>query len=128
LRIQARWAVCPSSAVCGDGVCSALEDRNNCAEDCTVFRGCGGAESYAFFNLDSRQLETHYESIRVSWFSTAGRYESAVTGRAETEADQPDTENTWTAPTTPGDVRLWLVIRDSRGGQSFSSFVVSVEG
>jgi hypothetical protein len=127
LRIQARWAACPTSSTCGDGVCSALEDRNSCADDCSVYRGCSGAESYAFFNLDSRELETQHESIRVSWFSTAGRYETAVTGRSESEYELTDTANIWTAPTTPGQARLWLVMRDARGGQSFSSFLVSVE-
>lgn len=126
LRFQASWEACPTTATCGDGVCSPLEDRNNCADDCTTFRGCTGAESYAFFNPDSRQLETHHEFIRVSWFSTAGRFESAVTGRDESEVDETDTQNGWTAPSAAGEVRLWLVIRDARGGQSFRSFLISV--
>lgn len=126
LRFRATWDACPAQAACGDGVCSALEDRNNCADDCTVYHGCTGAESYAYFNPDSRQLETHHELIRVSWFSTAGRFDSAVTGRSETEFESTDTENGWTAPSNAGEVRVWLVIRDARGGQSFRSFLVSV--
>jgi hypothetical protein len=93
-----------------------------CADDVA----CSGAETYALFNLDSRQLETKRESLRVSWYATAGHFENAVTGRDETEL-AGDTDNTWTAPSKPGSVRLWLVIRDSRGGQSFRSFLVSVK-
>jgi len=93
---------------------------------CTDDAACSGAESYAVFNSDSRELETQRESIRVSWYATGGRFENAVTGRDENEL-ATDTSDTWTAPSDSGDVRLWLVIRDSRGGQSFRSFVVSVK-
>jgi hypothetical protein len=112
--------------VCGDGVCGAGEDRNNCADDCATPKGCGGAEEYAWFNPESRRVEPRHESIRVSWFSTAGRFEDAVTGRDEAEFDQTTTGNTWTAPEVAGDTRVWAVIRDARGGQSFRSFLVSV--
>jgi len=93
---------------------------------CTDGAACGGAESYALFDADSRQLETKRESVRVSWYATAGHFENAVTGRDENEL-ATDTDNTWTAPTGSGDVQLWLVIRDSRGGQTFRSFVLSVK-
>jgi hypothetical protein len=93
-----------------------------CADDVA----CSGAETYVLFNLDSRQLETKRESVRVSWYASAGHFENAVTGRDETELAS-DTDNTWTAPSALGAVRVWLVIRDSRGGQSFRSFVVSVK-
>ena len=107
-------------------MCGPREDRSNCAEDCTTPKGCTGAEDYAWFNPESRSVETRHESIRVSWFSTAGRFEDAVTGREEDEFAQTATEDIWTAPETTGNVRVWAVIRDARGGQSFSSFLVSV--
>jgi hypothetical protein len=93
-----------------------------CADDAA----CSGAETYALFNLDSRQLETERESLRVSWYATAGQFQNAVTGRDESELAS-DTDNTWTAPNEAGAVRVWLVLRDSRGGQSFRSFLVSVK-
>jgi hypothetical protein len=126
LRLQAAWHTCPHSSVCGDGVCGAGEDRTSCAEDCTTPKGCTGAEDYAWFNPDSRVVETRHESVRVSWFSTAGHFENAVTGRDEAEFDQTTTEDVWTAPSTAGDIRVWAVIRDSRGGQSSRSFLLSV--
>ena len=94
---------------------------------CTDGTPCSGAESYVLFNSDSRQLEQKHESIRVSWFATGGRFENAVTGRDESEFAISNTDNTWTAPMDAQAVRLWLVIRDARGGQTFKSFVASVE-
>ncbi len=88
---------------------------------------CSGAESYVVFNSDSRELDQKHESIRISWYATAGRFENAVTGRDETEFAISNTDNTWTAPTDSKQVRLWLVIRDARGGQTFKSFLVSVK-
>jgi len=126
LHFEAAWQACPTVSVCGDGVCGAAEDKNTCAEDCTAPRGCAGAERYAWFNPDTRKVEARHESIRVSWFATAGRFTDAVTGRDEDEFEQTTTENTWTAPGAPGEVRIWAVIRDARGGQSFRTFLVSV--
>ena len=126
LHLEASWQACPRSPVCGDGVCGAGEDRSNCADDCTTPKGCTGAEDYAWFNAESRAVETRHESIRVSWFATAGRFENAVTGREENEFAQTTTGNVWTAPEAPGHLRVWAVIRDARGGQSFRSFSVSV--
>jgi hypothetical protein len=126
LHLEASWQACPRSAVCGDGVCGAGEDKSNCADDCATPKGCPGAEDYAWFNPESRHVETRHESIRVSWFSTAGHFEDAVTGREEDEFEQSTTGDVWTAPETAGTVRVWTVIRDARGGQSFRSFLVSV--
>jgi hypothetical protein len=94
---------------------------------CTADAACSGAETYVVFNSDSRQLDTHHESIRVSWYATAGHFDNAVTGSDEDQFTTTTTDNTWTAPTTTGDVRVWLVIRDARGGQSFRSFLATVK-
>ena len=126
LHLEASWQACPTAAECGDGVCGAGEDKNNCAEDCTTAKGCTGAESYAWFNPDSRRVEVRHESMRVSWFSTAGHLQDAVTGREEDEFALTTTTNVWTAPETPSELRVWAVVRDARGGQSFRSFLVSV--
>jgi hypothetical protein len=126
LHLAASWSACPHSSVCGDGVCGAGEDKSNGAEDCTTPKGCTGAEDYAWFNPDSRAVQPRHESIRVSWFSTAGHFEDAVTGRDEAEFDQTTTADLWTAPAAAGELRVWAVIRDSRGGQSSRTFLVSV--
>lgn len=126
LQFRANWSACPTTPECGDGICGALEDKSNCSTDCAVPKGCTGAEPYAYFNSDSRSIETRHESIRVSWFATAGRFENAVTGRDEDEFTLTSTENTWVAPEATGEVRVWLVVRDARGGQSFRTFLLDV--
>jgi hypothetical protein len=125
LHFQTSWAACPSSPACGDDICGALEDRTNCPADCATPKGCTGAETYAWWDPDARQLESRHEAIRVSWFASAGRFENPVTGRDEDEFSAT-TDNTWTAPAAGGEVRLWLVVRDARGGQSFRTFLISV--
>lgn len=126
LSLRASWTTCPAAASCGDGVCSAQEDKDNCSEDCTAAHGCSGAESYAWFNPESRTLEVRHESIRISWYASAGRFENAVTGRDESEFTISTAFDSWTAPSKAGTVRLWAVIRDDRGGQSVRSFLLEV--
>ena len=94
---------------------------------CSDADTCTGAETYVAFNADTRVLDTKHESVRVSWYATAGTFAHSVTGRDEDEFATTNTDNTWTAPQAAADTRLWLVVRDSRGGQSFQSFIVSVK-
>ena len=126
VHFQASWAACPIAVTCGDGICGSGEDQNGCPDDCATPKGCTGAETYAWFNPGSRKLETRHESVRVSWFASAGRFDHAVTGRDEDEFATSTTDNVWTAPAASGDIRFWLVVRDARGGQTSRSFLVSV--
>jgi hypothetical protein len=90
--------------------------------------GCGGAEPYVWFDPAARVFTVRREEIVVAWFATAGRFETARTGRAETEAAIfNDSSNQWTAPAGPGDVWLWVVVRDPRGGVGWSSHHLRVE-
>ena len=94
---------------------------------CSASEVCTGAETYVAFNADTRVLDTKHESLRVSWYATAGTFAHAVTGRGEDEFASTTTDNTWTAPSETTSTQVWLVIRDSRGGQSFQRFTVSVK-
>ncbi|HWA74152.1 MAG TPA: hypothetical protein VG937_17535 [Polyangiaceae bacterium] len=87
--------------------------------------GCTGAENYVWFDPDARLIAERRESIRISWFATAGTFQSERSGRDESELE-PDSDNDWTAPDVAGPVRLWVVIRDARGGQSFQSYRLEV--
>ena len=82
-------------------------------------------ESYPVWDLASRTLVTHRESLRVSWFASAGSFPKDTTGRRE---DEPElfARNDWTAPTSAADVHFWVVLRDSRGGVDFASFDLAV--
>lgn len=116
LRFELSSPNCPAVARCGDGVCNDGEDRAACAADCTTPRGCAGAERYARFDLTTRTIVTATEVLRASWFSTAGAFAAPRTGPG----------NEWTAPTTAGEVRAWVVLRDDRGGADWRSFTVRV--
>jgi hypothetical protein len=65
--------------------------------------------------------------MRVSWFASAGTFEHDRSGRPEADAGSPFSDNAWTAPSEAGDVRLWVVLRDDRGGVGYGSFYVHVE-
>ena len=78
-------------------------------------------ESYPALDLVTRQLLTHDESMRVSWYATGGTFEHDVVGRNEDESrTQPFATNTWKADAEL--VHMWLVLHDARGGTDFASF------
>jgi hypothetical protein len=126
VQFEASWAECPKDSSCGDGICGPNEDKSNCAADCAVPVGCSGAETYPVFDATAQQIALHRESIRISWYASAGTFQNPVTGRDENELAS-NSQNGWTAPNSAGNVQLWLVIRDARGGQSFRTFTVSVQ-
>jgi len=85
-------------------------------------------ETFPVWDLATRMLTTHRESLRVSWFTTAGSFALDTSGRGETETEL-FTRNDWTAPTdAPGGgvVHFWVVLRDSRGGVDFAVFDLTV--
>ncbi len=128
LTLRASWAVCPSKPKCGDGICSPRETVKDCMQDCGVAapKGCTGAESYAYLDPAQGAVIDRRESIRVSWFANAGDFAFDRTGRSEAEASQTDTDNDWTAPNTQGEVFLWVVIHDDRGGVGWESYKLDV--
>lgn len=101
----------------------------------------GAAEPYVWFDPRSASLRVRRESLRVSWYVTGGELCSDATGKSEEEltaqlreaglaeeAPSPPghSGNCWRAPARAGEVRLWLVLRDSRGGASVSEHRVAV--
>jgi len=122
------WPVCPTEPVCGDGMCTSGETLMDCAEDCkNAPVGCTGAESYGYVDPATGQLSPRHESMRVAWFSTAGSFQDDHTGRPEDDFAMTFSENTWQAPSTPGLVFMWVVLRDARGGSDWQSFQLQVE-
>lgn len=126
VTLRATWPECPTAPSCGDGVCGIDELAAECPEDCKAPRGCFGAEAYVYYDPLSRQLVDRRESMRVAWFAGAGQFEDDHTGRREDETDA-FSDGVWTAPTQAGPVHLWVVLRDSRGGISWQSYVAQVE-
>jgi hypothetical protein len=128
ITLRAVWTACPRAATCGDGSCTSGESAAACPADClTQPRGCTGAESYLWANPDRRVIEERREGISVAWYASAGTFDESQTGRAESEPDVAETTNGWVAPNAPGLVRLWLVIRDDRGGVGWLTSDVVVD-
>ncbi|HMJ09989.1 MAG TPA: hypothetical protein VK524_01220 [Polyangiaceae bacterium] len=127
-RVQLRvtWPACPREAQCGDAICSEGESASTCAEDCTGGNACAGAESYAWFDPDAKAVVSRRESLRVSWFSSSGQLAEERTGRSESEADVNFSENAWRAPRTSGGARIWVIVRDDRGGVGWQSHTFEV--
>jgi len=83
------------------------------------------AETFLVWNVLTLTLDMQRESLRLSWFATGGAFEHDATGRSQTETET-FTQNTWTAPTTPGTVYFWIVLRDDRGGIDFAPAEIDV--
>jgi hypothetical protein len=117
LTLHATWAACSTAPVCDDGG----------PADCKPPPACTGSEQYVSLDLSTGMLAVHREAIRVAFYVTAGALGSDSAGRDETEADTSSTDDAWTAPADPGDVLLWLVVRDDRGGVGWESYRLTVE-
>ncbi len=83
------------------------------------------AESYAYFDPATQVISTRREAMSVAWYASTGQFDTESTGRAEDDLAL-DTVNTWTAPSNAGPARLWIVLRDSRGGVDFATYDVTL--
>lgn len=92
---------------------------------CEAETSCGGAEWYPRFDPVVLDIVESREAMSVSWYATAGELDVARTGR-ESDDEARTSENTWIAPTSAGDVTLWIVLRDDRGGASWRTLLVTV--
>jgi hypothetical protein len=115
VELAAHWPSCPESDECGDGVCGPDETRVSCVEDCATASGCAGAERFLWHDGERRELSVRRESMRVSWYASAGSYKEERTGVAEDDG-RAHSDNVWTAPSGTGEATFWLVLRDARGG------------
>ena len=83
------------------------------------------SETYAVYDLGSHAVAARREGMRVSWFATAGAFDAEHTGRDEGDGAS-FSDNAWTAPENVGAVRVWVVVRDDRGGVGWRAFVIEV--
>ena len=96
------------------------------ATDVTLSVGwpADSVEYYLYYDQASQTLITRRESMRVSWFATAGAL--AVDASAVGEDDSASSvSTTWHTPAA-GPAYLWVVLRDSRGGLATASYAVTV--
>jgi hypothetical protein len=144
LDLEVAWPACPLTDVAGDGVCGPDETGEACStcgagvgvsmsdccpgpmKDCTQPSGCQGAERYALFDSSSGRLVDAREGISIAWFATGGSFDSDSTGRVGTDP-ATTSDNGWTAPTQPGSIVLWVVLRDDRSGVGWQTYSVDVK-
>jgi hypothetical protein len=125
-ELRVEWDECPTESVCGDGLCTALEDKTTCAEDCTTLKGCTGAEPYVWYDRESARVEPRHEGISVAWYTSNGSFEAEQTGLDESEVrSRRGLQNVW-RPAEAGPSTVWLVIRDTRGGVSWQTYRFAV--
>jgi hypothetical protein len=123
--LRARFAECPGVNACGDGICGPGEDAGACGEDCERPAGCRGAERYALYDRQLESVVEREESLVVSWFASAGELSEERSDRNPAEPT-PAATNGYVAASA-GEVQLWAVVRDDRGGVSWRSGRVRVE-
>lgn len=78
-------------------------------------------ETFVAFDPRTQSLVLQRESMRVSWYATAGEFDTDITGRDEADVAH-SVDNTWRAPNKPQQVFVWVVLRDSRGGMDSAAF------
>jgi len=71
------------------------------------------------------ELDPARESLQLSHFVSAGDITRAFESIAW-DSDELTRQVSWTAPSTPGLVRMWLMLRDFRGGGAFTTRSVCV--
>jgi hypothetical protein len=72
-------------------------------------------------------VRTITENLRYAWLATAGSWSSGESGGPiDAFGNLPTLDSTWTAPEDAGDVRLWLVQRDERGGLGWTEYCAHV--
>lgn len=92
--------------------------------ECASDERCTGAETYVLYDTAAQALVERTESLIATWYATAGELDEA---RTEASSAPFRTENGWTAPAEAGAVRLWVVLRDGRGGVGFGAYRLQVE-
>ncbi len=88
--------------------------------------GDDAAEPYVVYDVANNLLRDRIEDLTVNWNVSAGelsRGRQTVAGDAEVRS----LETTWTAPDAAGTSRMWVVLRDARGGSDWMSFDVTVD-
>jgi hypothetical protein len=74
------------------------------------------------FDPNLRQLEERQEELLLSWYASDGQIATHRTA----PSGAVTAGNRWVAPERRGEARLWVVIRDGRGGVGWGSVVILV--
>jgi len=80
------------------------------------------AEPYVVYSAEDSRLYDAVEDLTVWWYVTGGRLSHgsrAVTGG--------EAVSTWSAPDEPAEVYGWMILRDSRGGLTWTHLAIDVQ-
>jgi hypothetical protein len=94
--------------------------------DVTLTAAWDEPETYLYYDPSSQTLITRRESMRVSWFATAGSLPVDATAVGEDDA-ATSVSTTWHTPAEAGPAWVWIVLRDSRGGISTQGAAITVD-
>lgn len=93
----------------------------------SLLAGATDSEPYVVYSATDAKLYARVETLTVAWYVTAG---TLTLPKQILTADELSTgarfETTWQAPTTPGPVYGWVVLRDDRGGVSWRELQITV--
>lgn len=80
-------------------------------------------EKYLFLSPDSRELTYKTETLVASFYSSVGAFDEH-----RVEVDQSGRVGSkLRTPTQAGEVRVWVVVRDGRGGAGWASITLEVD-
>jgi hypothetical protein len=92
----------------------------------------GSREDYLIPTFDGGS-RSYTENLRYQWLATAGKFSRRNSGgELDSVGNAPPLDSRWTAPDDPAEigdgleVRLWIIQRDERGGQSWVESCVRV--
>jgi hypothetical protein len=123
LRGDAWTELEPNGAPLRVGAGERLDLRVRWAE-CAPDERCTGAETYVLYDAEAEALVERTEGLLASWYATAGVFDEP---RTEAVSGPFQAENGWSAPSEPGAVRLWVVLRDGRGGVGYGGYRLEIE-
>jgi hypothetical protein len=107
-----------------------VDDGGVAAVECTTDDGCPDAEVQAFLTKESFETyqaqglhgtETMSDQLYVSWFVVGGEADKTRTGAGD---PGDPLEMTWSLPDEGGDLTLYVVAHDTRGGVSWERYTV----
>ncbi len=73
------------------------------------------------------QADNTFEKLNYSFYATGGEIQTLRSTDTTATGEAADPTIDWLAPTSPGSVQLWVVVRDGRGGQGWVARTVQVK-
>lgn len=86
-----------------------------------------GSEEHLEITTPDGQMFEIDEDLTWDWFSDTGSFRGGAIGYRAGRDLGANLDAVWTAPPTAGPARIWVVVRDGRGGNAFREIAVEVK-